>query len=147
MQWTSAVNGGFDSPTAKPWLPVPSNNSTVNVLAEKSDPKSLYSWYHSLIALKKSNTAFSEGEFTMLDRNNPNVLSWKRQAAGAPPVVVCVNFSADPQSVNLVGPGLPEGAITTLLKTPGASDPPSLKHINLGPYGVYIGQLQFMISH
>lgn len=83
----------------------------------------------------------------MLDRNNKNVLSWKRQVAGAPPVVVCVNFSAEPQSVDLVSQGIPEGAITTLLKTPGASDPSTLKHINLGPYGVYIGQLQFMISH
>jgi hypothetical protein len=37
--------------------------------------------------------------------------------------------------------------VTTLLKTPGAADPASLKNINLGPYGVYIGQLQFLISH
>jgi alpha-glucosidase len=147
MQWTSAPNAGFDAPSAKPWLAVPPNNSTINVQAEKSDPKSLYSWYHSLIQLKKTNTAFSGGEYTMLDRNNPNVLSWKRQTAGAPPVVVCVNFTADPQTVNLVGPGLPDGAVTTLLKTPGAADPASLKNINLGPYGVYIGQLQFLISH
>ena len=147
MQWTAAPNAGFDAPSAKPWLAVPPNNSTINVEAEKSDPKSLYSWYHSLIQLKKTNTAFSGGEYTMLDRNNPNVLSWKRQTAGAPPVVVCVNFTADPQTVNLVGPGLSEGAVTTLLKTPGAADPASLKNINLGPYGVYIGQLQFLISH
>jgi alpha-glucosidase len=147
MQWTSAPNAGFDAPSAKPWLAVPPNNSTINVQAEKSDPNSLYSWYHSLIQLKKTNTAFSGGEYTMLDRNNPNVLSWKRQTAGAPPVVVCVNFTADPQTVNLVGPGLPDGAVTTLLKTPGAADPASLKNINLGPYGVYIGQLQFLISH
>jgi alpha-glucosidase len=147
MQWTSATNAGFDSPSAKPWLPVPPNNSTINVLAEKSDPRSLYSWYHSLIQLKKTNAAFAEGGDTMLDRNNPKVLSWKRVAAGAPPVVVCVNFSAEPQSVDLVSQGFPEGAVTTLLKTPGASDPSSLKHINLGPFGVYIGQLQFMISH
>lgn len=147
MQWTSAPNAGFDSPSAKPWLPVPSNNSTINVEAEKSDPKSLYSWYRSLIQLKKTNTAFAQGADTMLDRNNPNVLSWKRQAAGAPPVIVCVNFTADPHTVNLVSQGIPEGAVTTLLKTPGASDPTSLKSINLGPYGVFIGQLQFMISH
>jgi alpha-glucosidase len=147
MQWTSAPNAGFDSPSAKPWLPVPSNNSTINVEAEKSDPKSLYTWYHSLIHLKKTNTAFSQGDDTMLDRNNTKVLSWKRQAAGAPPVVIAVNFTAEPQDVNLVGPGLSDGAVTTLLKTPGAPDPASLKHINLGPYGVYIGQLQFMINH
>ena len=147
MQWTPGPNAGFDSPSAKPWLPVPPNNSTINVQSEKTDPKSLYSWYHSLIELKKTNVAFAQGTDTMLDRTNKNVLSWKRQSPGAPPVIVCANFTAQPQSVDLVSQGIPEGAITTLLKTPGGSDPATLKHINLGPFGVYIGQLQFMISH
>ncbi len=122
------------------------NNATINVEAEKADPSSLYAWYQSLIRLKKTNAAFAQGEDTMLDRNNAKVLSWKRQSAGAPPVVIAVNFTAEPQTVNLVGPGLPDGAVTTLLKTPGAADPSSLKAVPLGPFGVYIGQLQFMTS-
>ncbi|HEY1576286.1 MAG TPA: alpha-glucosidase [Terracidiphilus sp.] len=147
MQWTPGPNAGFDAPTAKPWLPVPANNATINVETEKADPNSLYSWYHSLIQLKKTNAAFAQGDDVMLDPENPSVLSWKRQAAGAPPIVVALNFTAEPQTVSLVGPGLPDGALTTLLKTPGASDPGSLKHITLGPFGVYIGQMQFMLSH
>ena len=75
------------------------------------------------------------------------MLSWKREAAGAPPVVVALNFTAEPQTVNLAGRGLPDGALNTLLKTPGGPTTTSLKAIQLGPYGVYIGQLQFMISH
>jgi alpha-glucosidase len=147
MQWTPGPNAGFDAPAAKPWLPVPPDASTVNVQMEKSDPTSLLTWYQTLIQLKKTNPAFSEGSDTMLDSDNTKVLSWKREAAGAPPVVVALNFTAEPQTVNLVGPGLPEGALNTLLKTPGAASPASLKSIQLGPYGVYIGQLQFMISH
>ena len=147
MQWTPGPNAGFTSPNVKPWLPVPPNNATIDVETEKSDPNSLYAWYRTLIHLKKSNAAFSEGEDTMLDSQNTKVLSWKRQAAGAPAVVVALNFTAEPQTVNLVGPGLPDGPLTTLLKTPGGADPPSLKSILLGPYGVYIGQLQFMLSH
>ncbi len=146
MQWTAAPNAGFTPPGVKPWLPVPANNATINVEAEKADPSSLYAWYQSLIRLKKTNAAFAQGEDTMLDRNNAKVLSWKRQSAGAPPVVIAVNFTAEPQTVNLVGPGLPDGAVTTLLKTPGAADPSSLKAVPLGPFGVYIGQLQFMTS-
>jgi alpha-glucosidase len=61
--------------------------------------------------------------------------------------VVALNFTAEPQTVNLTGPGLPDGALNTLLKTPGGPSTTSLKAIQLGPYGVYIGQLQFMISH
>jgi len=114
---------------------------------EKGDPASLLTWYQTLIRLKKTNAAFSVGSDTLLDTENTKVLSWKREAAGAPPVVVSVNFTAEPQTVNLVGPGLPDGNLNTLLKTPGGPSSNSLKTIQLGPYGVYIGQLQFMISH
>jgi len=147
MQWTPGPNAGFTGPKVKPWLPVPPNNVTINVETEKADPNSLYNWYRTLIRLKKTNTALAEGSDTMLDNENTKVLSWKREAAGGPPVVVALNFTAEPQTVNLASPGLPDGAVNTLLKTPGAPDPTSLKAIRLGPYGVYIGQLQFMISH
>ena len=147
MQWTSGPNAGFTAPNVKPWLPVPGNNATINVEAEKAEPNSLYKWYQALIHLKKTNPAFSEGQDTMLDKENTKVLSWKREAAGAPPVVVALNFTAEPQTVNLVGPGLPDRAVSTLLKTPGGPETASLKSIQLGPYGVYIGQLQFMINH
>ena len=147
MQWTPDPNAGFTAPNVKPWLPVPANTSTINVETQKADPNSLYNWYKSLIRLKKTNAAFSEGEDTMLDSQNTKVLSWKRQAAGAPPVVVVLNFTAETQTVNLIGPGLSDGPLTTLLKTPGAPEPPSLKAIPLGPFGVYIGQFQFMVGH
>jgi alpha-glucosidase len=147
MQWTPGPNAGFTGPDVKPWLPVPSSSTTTNVETEKAEPNSLYNWYKAIIRLKKTNAAFAQGDDTMLDRRNSKVLSWKRQSAGAPPIVVAMNFTAEPQTVNLVGPGLPDGPLTTLLKTPGAAEPPSLKAIPLGPYGVYIGQLQFMITH
>jgi glycosidase len=107
----------------------------------------MFAWYQTLIRLKKTNPAFSKGADTMLDKQNTKVLSWKREAAGAPPVVVALNFTAEPQIVNLVSPGLADGPLTTLLKTPGAATPVSLKTIQLGPYGVYVGQLQFLINH
>jgi len=147
MQWTPGPNAGFDGPNAKPWLPVPPDASKVNVQTEKGDPNSLFAWYQTLIKLKKTNRALSQGSDTMLDTQNTKVLSWKREAAGAPPVVIAVNFTAQPQTVNLAGHGLTDGPVSTLLKTPGANDPASLKTIQLGPYGVYIGQLQFAISH
>ena len=147
MQWTSGPNAGFTGAKATPWLPVPPTAATVNVEAQKSDPSSLLSWYRALIHLKKTNTALAEGSDTNLDIHNTRVLSWKREAAGAPPVVVAVNFTPDPQTVNLVGPGLSDGPLNTLLKTPGTPEPASLGAIKLRPYGVYIGQLQFVLSH
>jgi alpha-glucosidase len=77
----------------------------------------------------------------MLDNENPKVLSWVRQASGDLSVVVSVNFTAEPQSVSLSIPG-PGATLKTLLKTPGAPDPVSLQAIQLGPYGVYIGEIR-----
>jgi len=88
--------------------------------------------------------AFEHGADVMLDQENTNVLSWMRQAPGAPQVVVSVNFTAQPQIVNLVsgGAGLKAGNLHTLLKSPGGTDPKSPDQIELGPFGVYIGELK-----
>ena len=141
MQWDAAPNAGFTTAAAKPWLPVPPTYTTVNVKAEQSEQDSLLTWYKALIQLKKTNSAFAQGGNVMLDTDNTKVLSWMRQTAGAPTVIVSVNFTADPQSVNLTVPGSGSG-VKTLLKTPGAQDPTSLNAIQLGPFGVYIGEVQ-----
>jgi len=141
MQWNASANAGFSKADVKPWLPVPPSASTINVADEKGDPNSLLTWYKSLIRLKKTNTAFAHGSDTMLDTANTKVLSWVRQAAGSPAVVVSVNFTPEPQAVSLSVPGV-GGKTKTLLKTPGASDPTSLGQIELGPFGVYIGEVK-----
>jgi alpha-glucosidase len=141
MQWDASANAGFS--TGKPWLPVPANHATINVQGESADSKSLYHWFHVLIEMKKSVPALARGENVMLDVNNSKVLSWLRQTAGARPVVVSANFTAEPQTVTLAVPGVAAGAKPkTLLKTPGAADPASLAKIVLPPFGVYIGELE-----
>ena len=139
MQWDASSNAGFSK--AAPWLPVPPTFAMVNVDAEKADPNSLLAWYRSLIGLKKTNPAFAHGDNTMLNTENTKVLSWVRQTPGAAAVVVSVNFTAEPQAVSLSVPGA-TGKAKTLLKTPGATDPASLDKIQLGPFGVYVGEVQ-----
>jgi len=141
MQWDGKANAGFTTAAATPWLPVPPNAATINVKAEESDPNSLLAWYRALIRLKKTNAAFADGDNAMLDTGNTRVLSWVRQAAGAAPVVVTANFTAEPQTVSLSLPGK-TGKTTTLLITPGAIEPSSLEQIKLGPFGVYIGEVK-----
>ncbi len=141
MQWDADANAGFTSAGVKPWLPVPPTYTTVNVKTEQSERDSLLTWYKTLIQLKKTNPAFAGGDNVMLDTANTKVLSWMRQASGGPAVVVSLNFTADPQTVSLSVPGA-NGKVKTLLKTPGAQDPASLGAINLGPFGVYIGEVQ-----
>ena len=142
MQWDGSTNAGFT--TGTPWLPVPPSAATVNARAEEQDPDSLLAWYKALIRLKKTVPAFVGGANIMLDTENAKVLSWLRQAPGAPQVVVSVNFTAEPQTVNLenAGAGLRAKPIKTLLKSPGGADPKTLDRITLGPFGVYIGVVQ-----
>jgi alpha-glucosidase len=142
MQWDASTNAGFSRGT--PWLPVPPTYTTVNVKAQESDPNSLLAWYRSLIQLKKTNPVMASGANVVLDNENPKVLSWMRQAQGSPSVVISANFTADPQTVNLTGgaAALKAGKMKTLLKSPGGKDPASLEAIELGPFGVYIGQVE-----
>jgi alpha-glucosidase len=140
MQWTPGPNAGFTTPDARPWLPIPSDYVSVNVQVAEANSDSLLAWYRALIRLKKTNPALSQGKDTLLDSRNANVLSWIRQASGAPTVVVAVNFTAQPQTVSLTVPGA-HGSLRTLLKTPGAADPESLSAIRLGAFGVFIGQV------
>jgi alpha-glucosidase len=140
MQWNDTPNAGFTKAGVTPWLPVPPTYSTVNVKAEEGEPDSMFAWYQELIKLKKTNPAFAQGDNVMLDADNMKVLSWMRQTPGAKTVVISVNFTADPQTVSLSVPGA--SGVKTLLKTPGAADPESLSQIQLGPYGVYIGEVR-----
>jgi alpha-glucosidase len=142
MQWDASTNAGFTKGT--PWLPVPPSAATINVATQKNDPNSLFAWYQSLIRLKKTVPAFENGANIMLDTENNKVLSWMRQAPGASQVVVSVNFTAESQVVDLAigGAGIKPRHVKTLLKTPGAADPESLGAIELGPFGVYIGEVQ-----
>ncbi len=139
MQWDAAPNAGFTTATAKPWLPIPPDDSTINVKAEEANPDSLFDWYQALIRLKKTNPALAKGSESMLDPDNPNVLSWVRKGPGKVAVVVSINFKPEAQTVSLSVPGAGPN-LKTLLKTPGAADPVSLQNIQLGPYGVYIGE-------
>jgi alpha-glucosidase len=140
MQWDNGPNAGFTTASARPWLPIPPQASTVNVKSEETDPDSLLRWYQTLIRLKKTNPALADGNDVVIATQNPNVLAWVRQADGAPTVVVSVNFTAEPQEVSLTAPGV-SAIPRTLLKTPGAADPSSLTSVQLGPFGVYIGEV------
>jgi len=142
MQWDDSANAGFT--TGTPWLPIPPTYKTVNVKAQEGDPNSLLAWHKALIELKKTNPVMAQGLDVMLDIDNAKVLSWIRRAPGASPIVVSCNFTAEPQTVNLTGgkSGLKAGPVKTLLKSPGGSDPGSLDRIELGPFGVFIGQVQ-----
>ena len=145
MQWNAATGAGF-STSASTWLPVPPNSTTVNVANEEKDPKSLLRWYEKLIELRRSVPALHDGGVVFVDTANPDVLSYVRTApAGAKPVVVSMNLSAQPQTVKLDMSAA--GVSGTKLRTLVTDVPALEKHdttsdIQLPPYGSLVAEVQ-----
>jgi alpha-glucosidase len=144
MQWDPGPNAGFTKEGVKPWLPIPPSYKTINVQTEVADYNSMLNWYKQLIELRRTNPAFRDGQQIMLNTSDNNVLTWLRQSPGQPAVVVACNFTAQPQKVSfdLSAQGITGKNATTLMKTPGSSDPSSLDAVQLPAFGVYIGQIQ-----
>jgi alpha-glucosidase len=144
MQWNDGPDAGFSPSGVKTWLPIPPSYTTINVTVEEQEPNSMLHWYQQIIALKKQDSALRDGAETMLNTGDDHVLSWLRKSDSGEAVVVACNFSDQPQTVSfdLSGQGIHGTHMKTLMKTPGAADPASLTSIQLGAFGVYIGQVQ-----
>ncbi len=144
MQWDGGKNAGF-STANKTWLPIPASYKTVNVQAESAEPNSLLNWYKRLIALRAENPVMRSGQTVMVDRTNPNVLSYLRtEPQAGPAVLVAINFSAQAQTIDyhLRVHGVSGSAATGLLETQGMQRRMDLRHMTLPPFGVFIGTLQ-----
>ena len=86
MQWDTNAHGGFT--TAEPWLSVNPNYTRINAAAQVDDPKSVFSYYRKLIALRKQYDVISYGDFAPLDEMHPSVLAYTRRFHGEQLVVI-----------------------------------------------------------
>jgi alpha-glucosidase len=145
MQWTPGPQAGF-STNPHTWLPIPPDYKTVNVEVESANPDSLLNWYKRLIALRRDNASLRDGGFVMLQKDNPDVLSYLRTGVnGSEPVVVAINMTGRPQhmSLDLTPAGVSGTSGDTLLSTEKASpSATSLKDITLKPYAVWIATVR-----
>lgn len=76
MQWSAEKNAGFSD--ADPWLGVPENYKEINAEKETKETDSIYSFYRRLIELRKEKKVISEGSIEFLERENADVLAYKR---------------------------------------------------------------------
>jgi alpha-glucosidase len=144
MQWNAEKDAGF-STAAETWLPVALDYKTVNVQVESNESGSLYDWYKALIAMRRDNPALRDGDNIMLNRSDPNVLSYLRKNPGnGPSVLVAMNFTAQPRMVsfNLKSHGIDGTTAKTLLQDTSIPADVPLDRLNLPPFAVYIGQVQ-----
>ncbi len=142
MQWNAGKNAGF-SMGARTWLPVAPNYKQVNAAAEAKDPNSILNFYKQLIRLRRENAALRDGDFTLLNESDNNVLSFLRHSSDGKAVVVAMNFTAEPQKVSfdLKPKGISAAGATVLLSSfAKAGDSGDLGNVSLPAFGVYIAE-------
>lgn len=76
MQWSAEKNASFSD--ADPWLGIPENYKEINAEKETKETDSIYSFYRRLIELRKEKKVISEGSIEFLERENADVLAYKR---------------------------------------------------------------------
>ncbi len=144
MQWNGDSQAGF-STNPKTWLPIPPNYKTLNVQSELADPQSLLNWHKKLIAMRRTLSALRNGAIVMLDRRNPNVLSYARIAPDGKAVLVSLNMSAAPQtiSLNLKSAGIRGSSVKTLLSNPASLESAaSAQGVTLPPFAAWVSSVE-----
>jgi alpha-glucosidase len=144
MQWNSRFDAGF-SDAKSTWLPVAPDYKTVNVATEEHQPTSLLNYYKILIRLRKTSPQLREGDLICVDEKNDNVLSYIRKTSDGQAVLVSLNFTASPQTVQL--DLQPQGVKGTRVKPLLASSSTgtgarNLSNLTLPPYGSFVGQVE-----
>ncbi|HEX9971144.1 MAG TPA: alpha-amylase family glycosyl hydrolase, partial [bacterium] len=76
------------------------NNDGVSLKEQKVDPKSLWNFYKTLIALRKANSAIQTGRFQFLDDKNDQVLSFLRWN-DVQAILVLINLNKKKETVSL----------------------------------------------
>ena len=104
MQWDATANAGFsagpNAATAKPWLAINPNYTTVNAAAELADPDSVFHFTQKMIALRHAHPALIYGEYKDLAPEDPQVFAYTRELPGERLLVV-LNFSKTAASFSL----------------------------------------------
>jgi len=99
FQWTDGQNADFTSGT--PWLKVNENKTEINVLTEEKDPNSVLNYFKKIVQLRKDQKEILVyGKYTLLDKDNPDVYAYTREAKGEK-VLVLLSFRKTGGNFNL----------------------------------------------
>lgn len=139
MQWSPEYAGGFSTGTEL-YRPAhadgPYGYRAVNVLDQRHDPDSLYSWVAGAVRVRRESPELGWGQWRTLNVSDPRVLGietrWRDHR-----MITLHNLSADPVAIAPDGDlaDLTEGNhVRQVLGDPGPPDRPG-QEIKLGRYG------------
>ncbi|AZK47578.1 alpha,alpha-phosphotrehalase [Paenibacillus lentus] len=90
MLWDDSEQAGFT--TGTPWIKIDERYPTINARSQVEDPKSIYHHYRKLIELRKNLVVLTDGIYTRLDEQHPQVYAYTRKNKEQSLVVIS-NFS------------------------------------------------------
>jgi len=93
FQWDSTANAGFT--TGTPWIEVNPDYATVNAAAQENDPQSILNYFRHAVQLRKDNLVLVYGQYTLLDKDNPDVYAYTREGYGKK-MLILLNFRDHP---------------------------------------------------
>ena len=134
MQWDASLHAGFT--TQRPWLPLPPDSSQRNVAAEAADPRSLWSLYRQLLALRRMSPALSRGDYHVIEGSPRDCLLYEREArtemGTVERMLIAVNFSPRPCEFGLSS-GSSRGLVLVSTNPDAADSKWDPTQIRLGP--------------
>jgi alpha-glucosidase len=95
MQWSAESGAGFTR--GAPWLPLAADYRSVNVEAQRGDPRSMLTLHRRLIALRRGSPALSVGGYRRVHADD-DLLVYER-AAGQERLRVALNLSSTPRTL------------------------------------------------
>ncbi len=98
VQWAVEENAGFT--TGTPWIGLGSNYRTINAETQRQDPDSILAFYKTLIHLRKEKKVIAEGKIDFLEKENKNVLAYRRTLDGEE-LIVFNNLTDHPAEIYL----------------------------------------------
>ncbi len=126
MQWGAGPGAGFT--TGDPWLPIGAEAATVNVAAERDDPRSLLSLYRRITWYRKASRPLLEGAYRAVGQD-PDVFAYLREADGER-LLVALNFADRAAALDAPAHGLPAAGSVELSTD---ADRASGGRVSLGP--------------
>lgn len=91
MQWSCRTNAGFSD--GNPWIAASDNYPAINAESQMEDEDSIRAFYKSLIAFRKTKDTVSKGTIAFLEKENTNVLAYRR-VYGKNELIVLNNLTA-----------------------------------------------------
>ena len=98
MQWSAEENAGFSS--AKPWITLNPNYKEINAAEQLKRDDSVFNYYKALIRLRKTVDLITDGEYELLQPDNPDLYVYTRNSKEKKLLVVC-NFTKSEKTFTL----------------------------------------------